>query len=76
MSVYADVIILLLLAQGADIPTIKSRYSPVIKDIHKKWPVFMGILALQGLSPYYILGTSTIIDLYQYISRRKIRELD
>ena len=68
---YADVV-LQLLAHGADIPPIiRSLYSPAIKDILKKWPVFMGILALQGLSLYYILDASTIIDLYQYLGEER-----
>ena len=67
---YTEVVILLL-AHGADIPPIRSRYSPAIKDILKKWPVFMGILALQGLSLYYILDASTIIDLYQYLGEER-----
>ena len=61
---YADVL-KLLLAHGADIPPIiKSRYPPFIKDIVKKWPALLGIPALQGLSLFYILDASTIIDIY------------
>ena len=67
---YADVV-LQLLAHGADIPPIRSYCSPAIKDILRKWPVFMGILALQGLSLYYILDASTIIDLYQYLGEER-----
>ena len=71
LCAYADVV-LQLLAHGADIPPIiRSLYSPAIKDILKKWPVFMGILALQGLSLYYILDASTIIDLYQYLGEER-----
>ena len=67
---YTDVI-LQLLAHGADIPPIRSHYLPASKDILRKWPVFMGILALQGLSLYYILDASTIIDLYQYLGEER-----
>ena len=48
-SKYADILVQLL-AHGADIPFIRSVYSPAMKDIINKWSVFMGILALQGLS--------------------------
>ncbi len=63
---YTDVVYTLL-AHGADMPFIRTTYSPAIKNILKKWPVFMGILALQGLSLYYILDARTIINLYQYL---------
>ena len=67
---YTDVV-LQLLAHGADIPPIRSSYTPVSKLILGKWPVLMGILALQGLSLYYILDASTIIDLYQYLGEER-----
>ena len=67
---YTDVV-LQLLAHGADIPPVRSHYSQASKDILRKWPVFMGILALQGLSLYYILDASTIIDLYQYLGEER-----
>ena len=67
---YADILVQLL-AHGAEIPLIRSHYRLDIKNILKKWPVFMGILALQGLSLYYILDASTIIDLYQYLGEKE-----